>query len=153
MESSQARYKSCSLFMFDSTVDRSRFWALTNFWYLGSTWWPIHMRNAHWHGTARGIMYMRGPSYLVIVTHFTQDSQSGYVNLTTCRVITLHRLIKSWGKVSPSFWSVVIVTPLKDILRVAGFQICPASFYALGASQFVCNRVTTCGYNYFCAAL
>ena len=50
-ESSQARYKLCSIFMFDSTV------------VLSSMAYPhAQCAHTHWHGTARGIMRMHSPS-------------------------------------------------------------------------------------------
>ena len=50
-ESSQARYKLCSLLMFDSTV------------VLSSMAYPhAQCAHTHWHGAARGIMCMLSPS-------------------------------------------------------------------------------------------
>ena len=59
---------------FHARFNRSRSWAPANFWHLSSTW-PIRMRNAHWHGTARGIMRMRSPSIPWNILHTVLQSK------------------------------------------------------------------------------
>ena len=57
-ESSQARYKLCSLFMLDSTIVVLELWLISN---ICSTWPTKHAQCAltHWHGAARGIMHSK----------------------------------------------------------------------------------------------
>ena len=62
-ESSQARYKLCSLLVLDSTVVILELWLISDI--SAPCTWPTRMCNAHWYGTAQGIMCMRSPSIIL----------------------------------------------------------------------------------------
>ena len=75
--------------IFDARFNHSRSQALTDFWHLSSTW-PTHMHNAHWHGTAWGIMRMRSPSNNVRQLNVTIGSTSDWVEVMYCFEQTKH---------------------------------------------------------------